>query len=60
MFNTAKTIREFLILGLKKTFIWGSQYASLPLGQIVPRRADQGAHIASESLFYRVLHEADK
>jgi len=34
--------------------------ASLPPGQIVPRLADQGDYIASESCFYRVLHEADE
>jgi transposase InsO family protein len=36
------------------------EYASLPPGQIVPRLADQGKYIASESSFYRVLHEADE
>jgi putative transposase len=35
-------------------------YASLPPGQIVPMLADQGTYIASESSFYRVLHEADE
>ena len=35
------------------------EYASLPPGQIVPRLADQGQYIASESSFYRVLHEAE-
>jgi putative transposase len=34
------------------------EYASLPPGQIVPRLADQGTYIASESSFYRVLHES--
>jgi transposase InsO family protein len=34
------------------------QYASLPPGQIVPRLADQGCYIASESSFYRILHAA--
>ena len=32
------------------------EYASLPLGQIVPALADQGIFIGSESCFYRVLH----
>jgi len=32
--------------------------ASLPPGQIVPRLADKGEYVASESSFYRVLHEA--
>ena len=32
--------------------------ASLPPSQIVPRLADQEQYIASESTFYRVLHEA--
>lgn len=36
------------------------EYASLPPGQIVPRLADQGAYIASESSFYRVLHQANE
>lgn len=36
------------------------EYASLPPGQIVPRLADQGEYVASESTFYRVLHEADE
>ena len=36
------------------------EYASLPPGQIVPILADQGTYIASESSFYRVLHEADE
>lgn len=36
------------------------QYASLPPGQIVPKLADQGVYIASESSFYRVLHAADE
>ena len=36
------------------------EYASLPPGQIVPRLADQGHYIASESSFYRILHEADE
>lgn len=31
------------------------EYKSLPPSQIVPRLADQGVYIASESTFYRVL-----
>lgn len=31
------------------------EYASLPPSQIVPRLADQGVYVASESTFYRVL-----
>lgn len=34
------------------------EYASLPPHQIVPRLADQGVYVASESTMYRVLHEA--
>jgi transposase InsO family protein len=34
------------------------EYASQPPGQIVPRLADEGEYIASESSFYRILHEA--
>ncbi|MFC0280807.1 helix-turn-helix domain-containing protein [Falsigemmobacter intermedius] len=33
-----------------------SEFASLPPSQIVPRLADQGRYIASESSFYRVIH----
>ena len=36
------------------------EYQSLPPSQIVPRLADQGKYLASESSFYRVLHEADQ
>lgn len=35
-------------------------YASLPPSQIVPRLADEGRYIASESSFYRILREADE
>ncbi len=35
-------------------------YASLPPGQIVPRLADEGQYIASESSFYRLLREANE
>lgn len=33
------------------------EYASLPPSQIVPKLADKGIYMASESSFYRVLHE---
>jgi len=33
-------------------------FASLPPSQIVPKLADRGEYLASESSFYRVLHEA--
>jgi putative transposase len=33
------------------------EYASLPPSQIVPKLADQGTYLASESTFYRVLKE---
>lgn len=33
------------------------EYASQPPSQIVPALADQGEYIASESTFYRVLHD---
>lgn len=36
------------------------EYAHLPPSQIVPRLADQGRYLASESTFYRVLHAADQ
>jgi putative transposase len=35
-------------------------YANLPPGQIVPRLADEGQYIASESSFYRLLREANE
>ena len=34
-------------------------YAALPPGQIVPRLADEGVYLASESTFYRVLRAHD-
>lgn len=34
------------------------QYAALPPAQIVPRLADEGRYLASESSFHRVLREA--
>jgi transposase InsO family protein len=34
------------------------EYADLPPGKIVPKLADKGLYIASESTFYRVLKEA--
>ena len=34
------------------------EYASLPPSQLVPRLADKGQYLASESTFYRVLNEA--
>jgi hypothetical protein len=35
-------------------------HQSLPPSQIVPRLADNGEYLASESTFYRVLREADQ
>jgi len=32
------------------------EHAALPPGQIVPRLADQGRYVASESPFYGILH----
>ena len=37
-----------------------AEYCSLPPGQIVPRLADAGRYLASESSFYRVLKEVDQ
>jgi len=34
------------------------RFADLPPSQIVPRLADEGVYLASESTFYRVLHDA--
>ena len=36
------------------------EYADLSPGQIVPRLADKGRYVASESSFYRILHDADE
>ena len=36
------------------------EYQSLPPSQIVPRLADTGEYLASESSFYRVLREVDQ
>ncbi len=36
------------------------EYKSLPPSQIVPMLADQGVYVASESSFYRTLHEQDQ
>lgn len=33
------------------------EYADLPPSQIVPKLADEGRYMASESTFYRILHE---
>ncbi len=37
-----------------------AEYQSLPPSQIVPRLADTGEYLASESSFYRVLREVDQ
>ena len=37
-----------------------SRFASLPPTQIVPRLADEGRYLASESTVYRILREADQ
>ena len=34
----------------------GEEFKNLPPSQIVPRLADQGRYIASESTLYRLLH----
>ncbi len=36
------------------------EYAALPPSKIVPKLADEGVYIASESTFYRVLKEANQ
>jgi len=36
------------------------EYQSLPPSQVVPRLADKGEYLASESSFYRMLREADQ
>jgi len=36
------------------------EFSSLPPSQIVPRLADEGRYLASESSFYRVLHDASE
>ena len=40
--------------------VCNSQEFSLPPSQIVPRLADQGRYLASESSFYRILRAADQ
>jgi putative transposase len=40
--------------------VHSEKYADLPPSQIVPRLADEGKYIASESSFYRVLREANE
>jgi putative transposase len=35
------------------------EYRNLSVRQLVPRLADEGVYVASESTFYRVLHDAD-
>jgi putative transposase len=37
-----------------------AEYAQLPPSQIVPRLADQGTYLASESTFYRLLKACDQ
>src|SRR5699024_4962401 len=39
------------------TIVNQDEYADLPPTQIVPKLADQGIYLASESTFYRVLRE---
>ena len=34
-----------------------TEFKSLPPSQIVPRLADQGVYLASESTFYRIMHQ---
>ena len=36
----------------------GDEFRNLPPSQIVPRLADQGRYVASESTLYRLMHEA--
>jgi len=36
------------------------EHASMPPGQIVPKLADEGRYLASESSFYRVLNDEDQ
>jgi putative transposase len=40
--------------------VHSEKYSELPPSQIVPRLADEGRYIASESSFYRVLREANE
>ncbi len=35
------------------------EFASLPSSQIVPRLADRGCYLASESSFYRILRDVE-
>lgn len=38
----------------------GEEFKNLPPSQIVPRLADQGCYVASESTLYRLLHRASQ
>ncbi len=40
------------------TLLNGQEFKNLPPSQIVPRLADQGCYVASESTLYRLLHQA--
>ena len=42
------------------TLVNEPRFASLPPTQIVPKLADEGCYLASESSFYRILREADQ
>lgn len=54
--NTLSTEERERVLGLCHE----PENASLPPSQIVPRLADRGDYVASESSFYRILREADE
>src|SRR5690606_29333023 len=55
-----KPCRHALTAGEKEDILAACnspEYQSLPPSQIVPRLADKGFYLASESTFYRVLRE---
>ena len=54
--NQLSELERARILALCNT----PEFASLPPSQIVPRLADRGEYVASESSFYRVLKAADQ
>jgi transposase InsO family protein len=54
--NKLTEIERLCILAISNS----QAYRSLPPSQIVPRLADEGEYMASESTFYRVLREADQ
>ncbi|MFT5933209.1 MAG: putative transposase [Hydrogenophaga sp.] len=47
-----------LALALALAVLSSEEFKDLPPSQIVPRLADKGKHVASESTLYRLLRQA--